>query len=148
MITDKMNLKAVRRKSISVSQQELIKTELFQPEQLLPFDSTGCRGEIRQLGQPPRVDWHSITEARRAFPKLNVNGAAEFEQFIQAISGELIEYSYRSTPRSQVSGNIIHQLNIQLINRFLYTMKWPIKIFLLCKGTGRRDTDCRQSESL
>jgi len=26
-----------------------------------------------------------------------VNGAAEFEQFIQAISGELIEYSYRST---------------------------------------------------
>jgi len=35
-----------------------------------------------------------------------VNGAAEFEQFIQAISGELIEYSYRSTPRSQVSGNI------------------------------------------
>jgi len=37
MITDKMNLKAVRRKSISVSQQELIKTELFQPEQLLPL---------------------------------------------------------------------------------------------------------------
>jgi len=36
MITDKMNLKAVRRKSISVS-QELIKTELFQPEQLLPL---------------------------------------------------------------------------------------------------------------
>jgi len=32
-----MNKKAVRRKSISVSQQELIKTELFQPEQLLPL---------------------------------------------------------------------------------------------------------------
>jgi len=45
-----------------------------------------------------------------------LNGAAEFEQFIQAISGELIEYSYRSTPRSQVSGNIYTSTNIQLIN--------------------------------
>jgi len=54
-----------------------------------------------------------------------VNGAAEFEQFIQAISGELIEYSYRSTRAAKLVVISIHQLNIQLINRFLYTMKWP-----------------------
>jgi len=80
-----------------------------------------------------------------------VNGAAEFEQFIQAISGELIEYSYRSTRAAKLVVISIHQLNIQL-DQSIPLMKWPtpcwpIKIWF-CGGTGRRDTDCRQSESL
>jgi len=72
-----------------------------------------------------------------------VNGAAEFEQFIQAISGELIEYSYRSTRAAKLVVISIHQpeypadQSIPLHNEMAYSLSWPMKSFLCKGGTGR-----------
>src|SRR5947208_3317978 len=40
------------------------------------------------------------------FRNFRVGAVSEFERFVGAISGELLDYSYRSTPRTQVSGKI------------------------------------------
>jgi len=72
------------------------------------------------------------------FRRFNVTTAAEFEQFIRAVAGEPLAYRERSSPRSQVSGNIYtstdHPANqsIFLHNENSYQQTWPLKIFFYC----------------
>ena len=62
----------------------------------------------------------------------------EFEQLIEAVSGPLLNYSYRSTPRNVVSGRIYssteypaHQ-SIPLHNENSYSRSWPMKLAFFC----------------
>lgn len=62
-----------------------------------------------------------------------------FKRFITGVSGELLEYSEPTSPRSQVSGNIYtstdypaHQ-SIFLHNETSYRQNWPLHIFFLCQ---------------
>src|ERR1051325_4861591 len=62
----------------------------------------------------------------------------EFQQLLTNLSGELVDYSYRSTPRSQVSGKIYtsthypaHQ-TIALHNEMSYSRQWPMTIGFFC----------------
>ena len=78
----------------------------------------------------------------RGFP---VGAVSEFERFVGGISGELLDYSYRSTPRTQVSGKIFtsteypaHQ-SIPLHNENAYSRNWPMKIWFFsaqCADSG------------
>jgi len=67
-----------------------------------------------------------------------VKTVAEFEQFMKSIAGDLLDYSYRSTPRTQVSGRIYtsteypaHQ-TIPLHNEMSYTRRWPMMLGFFC----------------
>jgi alpha-ketoglutarate-dependent taurine dioxygenase len=72
------------------------------------------------------------------FRGFNLDSETEFEQFIAAISGELLEYSYRSTPRTQVNGRIYTSTeyppdqSIPLHNEMSYSANWPMKIWFSC----------------
>jgi alpha-ketoglutarate-dependent taurine dioxygenase len=72
----------------------------------------------------------------RNFPLKRVE---DFEQFITGVSGEPLEYRERSSPRSQVSGNIYTSTdhppdqNIFLHNENSYRQNWPLHIFFFCK---------------
>lgn len=137
-----MNLKAIRRKQISVSQEKLISTELIQPGQLLPCAIAPAVDGINLVtwttSNREWIETQLLKHGALLFRKFNVNGADEFEQFIKAISGELIEYSYRSTPRRQVSGNIYTSTeyppaqSIPLHNEMAYSLNWPMKIWFFC----------------
>jgi alpha-ketoglutarate-dependent taurine dioxygenase len=61
-----------------------------------------------------------------------------FEEVLTHLSGELVDYSYRSTPRTQVSGKIYtstaypaHQ-TITLHNEMSYSRQWPMMIGFFC----------------
>ncbi len=132
----------ITRKSISVSQDELIKTSYLQSNNSLP------------LIVQPNVDALNLpvwTQHNRSwiqnqllqyggilFRDFKVKSVTEFEQFMQAIAGNLLEYSYRSTPRSQVSGNIYTSTEypathfIPLHNEMSYSRNWPMKIAFFC----------------
>jgi len=69
------------------------------------------------------------------FRNFNLGATEEFEQLIETVSGKLLDYSYRSTPRSLVSGRIYtsteypsHQ-SIPLHNEHAYSRKWPMKLW-------------------
>lgn len=102
----------------------------------------------------PAVDGLSLLEWMQAnreaiFHKLQTIGALlfrdfgplairDFEELLTHISGELVDYSYRSTPRTQVSGKIYtstsypaHQ-TIPLHNEMSYSRQWPMIIGFLC----------------
>src|SRR6267143_6035301 len=72
------------------------------------------------------------------FRNFRVGAVSEFERFVGAISGDLLDYSYRSTPRTQVSGKIFtsteypaHQ-SIPLHNEMSYTRQWPMLLGFFC----------------
>lgn len=74
-----------------------------------------------------------------------MESAGQFEEAIEAVSGRLLDYTYRSTPRTIVSGKIYtsteyppHQ-TIPLHNENSYTRDWPMKIWFfsrICATTG------------
>lgn len=72
------------------------------------------------------------------FRGFQMRGAADLEQLIVEISGELLEYRERSTPRTRLSGNIYTSTEypanqfIPLHNEMAYTTSWPMKIWFLC----------------
>jgi alpha-ketoglutarate-dependent taurine dioxygenase len=61
-----------------------------------------------------------------------------FEEFINIVSGEALEYRERSSPRSAVAGNIYTSTehppdqHIFLHNENSYAGTWPLKIFFCC----------------
>ena len=79
------------------------------------------------------------------FRGFGLQSVEEFEQLIKTVSGRLLDYAYRSTPRTVVEGKIYtsteyppHQ-SIPLHNENAYARDWPMKIWffsLRCATTG------------
>ncbi|MDA5107870.1 condensation domain-containing protein, partial [Brevibacillus thermoruber] len=62
----------------------------------------------------------------------------DFQNLVQSLSTELLEYKERSTPRRQVSGNVYtsteypEDQHIPLHNENSYSSVWPMKIWFYC----------------
>lgn len=69
------------------------------------------------------------------FRGFNVQEPAQFQSFIEVTAGDLLEYKERSSPRSQVEGNIYTSTDypanqeIFLHNENSYAHAWPLRIF-------------------
>jgi alpha-ketoglutarate-dependent taurine dioxygenase len=79
------------------------------------------------------------------FRGFDLSTAEDFEKFITTVSGDLLDYSYRSTPRKLVSGKTYTSTeypakqSIPLHNENAYGRDWPMKIgffSLRCAATG------------
>jgi alpha-ketoglutarate-dependent taurine dioxygenase len=84
-----------------------------------------------------------------------IKSAADFEQVVTAVSSDLLEYRERSSPRTQVSGNIYSSTDypadqsIFLHNENSYQTTWPLKIFFFCQKVAQEGgetpiADCRR----
>ncbi|HEY0739280.1 MAG TPA: TauD/TfdA family dioxygenase [Herpetosiphonaceae bacterium] len=146
------------RKAVSVSEEGLIKTESLPTGEVIPLV---VRPAVDRLSL---VDWatnnrellETMLLKHRAllFRDFNFSSVAEFEQFVKASSGELLEYRERSSPRSPVSGNVYTSTDypadqtIFLHNEGTYWLTWPLKIFFCCvtaaeQGGETPIADCR-----
>lgn len=131
-----------KRKAIALSAEALVKESLLRADAGLP------------LVLEPVVDALSLTEwtsnnrdlivqklrthGAILFRGFNPNSVEQFEQFLRVLIGDLLPYSYRSTPRSEVSGRIYtsteypaHQ-SIPLHNEMSYTREWPAMLGFFC----------------
>jgi len=77
----------------------------------------------------------------RGFDKLDANA---FEEFIEAsFERDLLTYTYRSTPRTQVEGKIFtsteypHHIPIPLHSESAFASTWPMKIVFTCHQVAR-----------
>ena len=72
------------------------------------------------------------------FRGFNIKTVDEFEQFIRSLSGELLEYRYRSTSRHSVGNKIYTSTDyppsdlLPLHCEMAYKREWPMKIFFFC----------------
>ena len=129
----------IRRKAIHLSQEVLIKAECLSADRCLPLVVQPTIEGLKLTGWAKSNRDFIETKLRNhgaiLFRNFNVKTISEFEQFIIAISGELLNYSYRSTPRSQVSGKIYTSTeypayqSIPLHNEMSYSRDWPLKIW-------------------
>jgi alpha-ketoglutarate-dependent taurine dioxygenase len=137
-----MNLKTFKRKSITVSSENLVTTSFLEPEQQLPLVIQPAVDGINLVNWASNnrgwIEKQLIQYRGLLFRNFPVNTHSEFADFMQAVAGELIEYSYRSTPRSQVDGKIYTSTeyppdqSIPLHNEMAYSLNWPMKIAFFC----------------
>lgn len=143
--TTKPNLKQLSfasRKSVNISSEGLIQTSYLQPESFLPLvvqpNLDNLNLAIWTQNNRSWIQNQIFQHGGILFRGFNVKDVTEFEQFIQALSGNLLEYSYRSTPRDRVSGNIYTSTEypathfIPLHNEMSYSRNFPLKIAFFC----------------
>ena len=73
------------------------------------------------------------------FRGFEIGGQEEFQEFMSGLASEgLLEYRYRSTPRSQVAGKVYTSTEypasqaIPMHNEMSYSRHWPLKIWFYC----------------
>jgi len=133
-----MKFKTTRRQAVKVSTSNLVNVELLQPEQPLPLVIQPAVEGINLVtwaaSNRDAIETWLLQHGGLLFRNFDIREVAQFEQFIQSISGTLLDYSYRSTPRSQVSGKIYTSTeypaaqSIPLHNEMSYSLTWPMKI--------------------
>ncbi len=131
-----------RRQPIQVSVSSLVESESLRPGRDLPLLVRPTTEDVDLVDWArAQRDW--IAENNRRYGGLLFRGfkvpsASEFEAFIGAISGGVLQYENRSTPRHRVSGNIYTSTefpadqSIPLHNEMSYTRPWPLKIWFHC----------------
>lgn len=111
----------------------------LQPESELPLviSRTTAAPELIEWAKSNRefLEVRLLQEGGILFRNFDLRTAEEFEQLIETVSGKLSDYSYRSTPRTLVSGHIYtsteypaHQ-TIPLHNEHSYSRTWPMKLW-------------------
>lgn len=149
----------IKRQAIRVSQEELIKAELMRPDVRLPLViQPSIKGiSLRTWAEANRdfIETRLLEHGGILFRGFDVNEANGFEHFIQQVSGELLEYRERSSPRSQVSGFIYTSTDypashsIFVHNENSYQKTFPLKIFFFCQTPAKQGgetpiADCRR----
>ena len=78
------------------------------------------------------------------FRNFNLRELSGFEEFIRTVSGELLEYRERSSPRHRVSGNVYTSTDypasqgIFMHNENSYQLTWPLKVFFFCVTAAQK----------
>lgn len=83
------------------------------------------------------LEQHLGTRGAVLFRGFDLRSREDLERAVQAASGSLLEYSFRSTPRKEVGGRVYtsteypQDQHIPLHNEMSYTSQWPLRIWFL-----------------
>lgn len=72
------------------------------------------------------------------FRGFRIDNVGQFEELMSGLCGPLVDYSYRSTPRTKVSGKVYTSTEyparetIPLHNEMSYSLQWPMFIGFFC----------------
>jgi len=137
-----MKFKSARRKTVNLSSQSLVTVKSLQADQSLPLAIEPALDGINLTSWlKNNRDWLETKLLQHGgilFRNFVINNPEDLEQLTQAISSDLLSYSYRSTPRTQVQGKIYTSTeypadrSIPLHNEMSYTRSWPMKIWFAC----------------
>jgi alpha-ketoglutarate-dependent taurine dioxygenase len=139
---------AVRRREVTMSGTEWVKVRALATGRGLPVVVEPALDGVDLIAWAPAhkdfIDEHLARTGGILFTGFGIDTPEALQRLIQALSGQLLEYTYRSTPRSQVSGDIYtstehpsHQ-HIPLHNEMSYSRSWPLRIAFLCLKVAER----------
>jgi alpha-ketoglutarate-dependent taurine dioxygenase len=120
----------------------MVSTGYLQPDQPFPLV---LRPNVENVNvvtwagsNRPYIEAQLLKHGAILFRDFDVKSAANFELFLGATCGEAIEYNERSSPRSQVSGNVYTSTDyppdqsIFLHNEQSYNRTFPLRIAFFC----------------
>jgi alpha-ketoglutarate-dependent taurine dioxygenase len=133
---------ATKRRTISLSRESLVKESVLRVDTALPLligpavDGVSLidwAASSRALVEQKLLSYGAIL-----FRGFNLSAIDDFERFMQTLAGDLLDYAYRSTPRTRVSGRVYtsteypaHQ-TIPLHNEMSYSRSWPRVLGFFC----------------
>ena len=137
-----IDLKNIKRKSINFAPENLIETKFIKQNNQLILVIKPTISELNLINWVANnrswIQNELLKYGCLLFRYFQLDYQTKFEQFIQAISGELADYSYRSTPRTLVNGKIYTSTEypaeqfIPLHNEMSYARNWVMKIWFYC----------------
>jgi alpha-ketoglutarate-dependent taurine dioxygenase len=132
-----------RRQPISVTDQSLIRISEPEAGRSLPVviqpDFEGIDLIAWASKQRELIEEHLRRSGAILFRHFEIGSAEEFERFVGTMSGALLEYRERSSPRQRIFGRIYTSTDYpadQSIfphNENSYASAWPLKIFFFCE---------------
>ncbi len=136
------------RKGVDVPRKRLIRTRCLQAGKTLPLVVQPVADGVNLVAwaEDNRGDVETLLLKHGGilFRNFTLNGVEEFETLIGVLSGDLMEYQDRATPRSQVQGRIYTATDyppdyeIFLHNEGSFANEWPLRIFFYCATAPRR----------
>jgi alpha-ketoglutarate-dependent taurine dioxygenase len=152
-------LRAITREQVSLHGERLVRCHYQNDAQTLPPILTPAFDGVDLIAWA-KINRENIEElllkhGSVLFRGFTVKEASRFEQFIGAVSTQPMEYRERSSPRSQVVGNIYTSTDhpsdqaIFLHNEQSYNLTFPLRIFFFCLTPARQGgetpiADCRK----
>jgi alpha-ketoglutarate-dependent taurine dioxygenase len=148
-----------RRKAVSLSDQGMVTMESLAPGQSLPLVVQPAIQGVDLIAWAERnrdlLEQQVLRHGGVLFRGFEVADLRQFERFIATVSGGAMEYRYRSSPRTQVTGNIYTSTDYpsdQSIfphNEHAYSPTFPLRIFFFCVQPAERGGetpvgDCRR----
>ena len=136
------------QRSAMLTQAKLVKTKYLSPDHAIPVvispesepvDLIAWAAEEQEF-----IESSLARHGALLFRDFNINEAHEFGQFVKAVSGELIEYKERSSPRSSVTGRVYTSTDYPASesifphNESSYNSTFPMKIFFFCHTPATR----------
>jgi alpha-ketoglutarate-dependent taurine dioxygenase len=135
-------LSADRRKVVRLSQEDLVKMDYLVPEKRFPLvlepSAPGLDPVAWAENNREFIELRLLEHGALLFRGFKIEGVAQFEQFTQVISGELLKYSERAAPRREVGARVYTSTefpadqSIPLHHEMSYSHNWPSKIWFYC----------------
>lgn len=145
LIVEKPKLGSIgnlRRKPVGISSARLVRTAFLHSEERPPLviepTIEGLNPSSWITSNREQIEAQLLEHGGLLFRNFNLEGVIGFEEFIKAVTEDLLEYSYQSTPRKSVGGNIYTSTEypaaqeIPLHNEMAYAQSWPMKIWFYC----------------
>jgi len=149
----------MKRKLVSISEESMVKAEPLFAGRRLPLKITPAGEGIDLIAWAARNTGYLrerlLEHGGILFRNFGVRTPDEFERLIAAVSGEALEYSERSSPRSRVMSSNIYtstdypaSQSIFVHNENSYKRNFNQKIFFYCETPSARGgetpiADCR-----
>ncbi|HSF42716.1 MAG TPA: TauD/TfdA family dioxygenase [Thermoanaerobaculia bacterium] len=137
------SISRIERKTVRLPQQHGVETRPLFPGTtlLLLVTPTGSGADLVSwaAGHREVIASFLLKHGGILFRGFSVRDLSDFRAFIQAVSGDPLEYKYRSTPRVEVGANIYTSTEypadqeILAHNENSYSRVWPSKLFFYCE---------------
>jgi alpha-ketoglutarate-dependent taurine dioxygenase len=134
--------KPARRRAVRLTSAELVKTSYLDAERKMPLvlEPGGANVNLVAWAEGHRafVEAELSKHGALLLRGFDIDSVSRFEQFVAATSGGALPYAERSSPRSQVGGNIYTSTDyppergIFLHNEQSYNLCFPLKIYFFC----------------
>lgn len=133
------SLRPVKRRGVQLKSENLVEIEPLAPEHEIPWRIQPAVEKLELLGwvrENTALLRKQLTEHGALLLRgFEVGGIETFEECVKSLSGSLLQYTYRSTPRDEVSGRIYTSTSypadrtIPQHNEMSYSRSWPMKLW-------------------
>jgi alpha-ketoglutarate-dependent taurine dioxygenase len=131
-----------RRKAVSVSQEALVKTRFLSPEDrflaVIEPSMEGVNLTSWAAAQREALSRQLLDHGAILFRGFGVGSVEQFQEFTRAISDQLIDYSERAAPRSEVAKSVYTSTEfppdqrIPMHHEMSYSHNWPTRLWFFC----------------